>query len=693
MSNDLPHRRRNLLTGEWVLVSPQRMKRPWQGEQKPVVDDDRATHDPQCYLCPGNDRAGGQRNPDYAGTFVFQNDFPALLAESGESSGTALFREEPACGEARVICYSPDHSATLARLDNAARRTVIDTWCEQSADLGARWRHVQIFENQGAMMGASSPHPHGQVWAGDFVPTIIEREDRRQREYFAASGQPLLHAVSEAESALDARVVAGNDHWLATVPHWAAWPFETLLIARNPVQRLEALSHDERDALASILGLVLGAYDALFETDFPYSMGWHGAPHGLGADCEHWRLHAHFFPPLLRSAEIRKHMVGFELLAETQRGHNTRSRRTAPARAYGMTSRLEEKAVSVFVQRFGEEPAGTVFAPGRVNLIGEHVDYNEGLVLPMPVREGTAIAWSVQKQSVIDVVAADLDESSRFDPASPVATGGTGWESYIRGMAAHAQETPPGMRLLVTGNLPRGSGLSSSASLCIAAGKAFAAAANVQLDAVSLAKAAQRTEHEYAGVACGIMDQMAVAAGQASHAMLLDCRDLSFRHVRLPAEWAVVIVESGVKRGLVDGEYNTRRQQCEAAAHKLGVPSLRDAIADDLCAAELTEVEKKRARHVIEEIARVKLAVDAIEQGDLGAMGEILRSGHGSLRDRFEVSVPALDTLVDELNSAIGHRGGARMTGAGFGGAAVAVLERDRAAWLTERIQRPVILV
>ncbi|MBX7527705.1 UDP-glucose--hexose-1-phosphate uridylyltransferase [Qipengyuania vesicularis] len=319
MTSDLPHRRKNLLTGDWVLVSPQRMKRPWQGEVKMAQPASRPAHDPSCYLCPGNERSGGVTNPHYDGTFVFPNDFPALLSESESASTGKLFEEQPARGEARVICYSPDHSMTMARMDDAARRMVVQSWCELSAELGARWAHVELFENKGAMMGASSPHPHGQVWAGDFVPTIVEREDVQQRAQFAAGGSPLLGDVIAAEIASGERVVVKNEHWLVIVPHWAAWPFETLVLARTPVARLENLDVEAREGLASVLGKLLCAYDALFDTDFPYSMGWHGAPHGAGDDTGHWRLHAHFYPPLLRSAEIRKHMVGFELLAETQR--------------------------------------------------------------------------------------------------------------------------------------------------------------------------------------------------------------------------------------------------------------------------------------------------------------------------------------------------------------------------------------
>ncbi|WP_353216738.1 UDP-glucose--hexose-1-phosphate uridylyltransferase [Sandarakinorhabdus sp.] len=323
MTNTLPHRRQNLLTGEWVLVSPQRITRPWQGEASPPPPALAPAHDPACHLCPGNARADGTRNPDYAGVHVFPNDFPALLDQAAPPAEPpaelGLLQEMPARGAALVICYSPDHSASLASLGDAARTAVVATWCALSASLGTCWANVQIFENRGAMMGASSPHPHGQVWAGDFVPTLVAREDDRQRTHFAATGRALLADVADAELAAGTRVVAMNDDWLAVVPHWAAWPFETLIIARGDVRRLDDVGPDQQVSLAVLLGRLLAGCDALFAAPFPYSLGWHGAPHALGADCAHWRLHAHILPPLLRSASVRKHMVGFELLAETQR--------------------------------------------------------------------------------------------------------------------------------------------------------------------------------------------------------------------------------------------------------------------------------------------------------------------------------------------------------------------------------------
>lgn len=311
-----PHRRLNPLTGRHVLVSPQRGDRPWQGAAEAPAPPRGPAHDPTCYLCPGNVRANGVRNPDYAGTYVFPNDFPALLAAS-DPPADPLFEAGPARGETRVICFSPDHGATLARLDQPALEAVVDAWVDQAEELGRRFVSVQLFENKGAAMGCSNPHPHGQVWATDFVPDEPAIEDARQRDWLLAHGTPLLAQVA-AREAEGERVVERTDRWLAIVPFWATWPFETLLLPRFAVARLPDLGRDDRADLALILGRLTRRYDRLFGVDFPYSMGWHGAPFD-GTPAAHWRLHAHFYPPLLRSASVRKFMVGFEMLAEAQR--------------------------------------------------------------------------------------------------------------------------------------------------------------------------------------------------------------------------------------------------------------------------------------------------------------------------------------------------------------------------------------
>ena len=299
---------------------PHRLQRPWQGQVEDEAPETRSRHDPSCYLCPGNARAGGQRNPDYATTFVFDNDFPALLPESAAptTDGGGLLVSEPATGRCRVICFSPRHDLTLPEMAVEEIRTVVDVWAGQVAELGRQYRWVQVFENKGAIMGSSNPHPHGQIWASNYLPNEPAKEEHHQIAYFQEHGSPLLVDYAKLESDRQERIVVENEHWLAVVPYWAVWPFELLLVAKQPVLRLPDLSPDARNALAEILKQILIKYDNLFETSFPYSMGWHGAPLGVGAQ-PHWQLHAHFYPPLLRSATVRKFMVGFEMLGEPQR--------------------------------------------------------------------------------------------------------------------------------------------------------------------------------------------------------------------------------------------------------------------------------------------------------------------------------------------------------------------------------------
>jgi UDPglucose--hexose-1-phosphate uridylyltransferase len=317
--SSLPHRRLNALTGEFVLVSPHRAKRPWQGKVEALPEIARPSYDPDCYLCPNNLRANGERNPTYNSVYVFDNDFAALLADAtAQTFSNKLFHAQTVQGRCRVLCFSPRHDLTLAEMSQADIERVIVAWQQETLYLGEHYQWIQIFENKGELMGCSNPHPHGQIWALNALPNEARKEDTQQRAYFEVHRYPLLVDYLQQELLEAERIILENMEWVVLVPFWAVHPFETLLLPKRRVQRLTELSDRERASLAEILKRLLVRYDNLFGTSFPYSMGWHQAPFGT-ADVSHWQVHAHFYPPLLRSATVKKFIVGFELLGELQR--------------------------------------------------------------------------------------------------------------------------------------------------------------------------------------------------------------------------------------------------------------------------------------------------------------------------------------------------------------------------------------
>ncbi len=318
-----PHRRLNLLTGEWVLVSPHRTQRPWQGQVEKTAREQLPQYDPQCYLCPGNTRSNGAQNPPYESTFVFDNDFAALLPpkpEQKNESTSGLLTAQPEVGICRVICFSPRHDLSIPLMSQAEVEKVVQTWTQQYMDLGSiDWiRHVQIFENRGAAMGASNPHPHSQVWSTGQIPNETRKELDQQQAYLHEHGTCLLCDYLKAEQKDGSRVVASNAHFTALVPFWAVWPFEVLVIAHRHMGSMPEMTVEEAAGMADILRQVSIMYDNLFEVPFPYSMGFHQKPTD-GGDYGFSHFHFHYYPPLLRSATVRKFMVGFEMLGMPQR--------------------------------------------------------------------------------------------------------------------------------------------------------------------------------------------------------------------------------------------------------------------------------------------------------------------------------------------------------------------------------------
>ncbi len=322
LHSELPHKRLNALTGEWILVSPHRSKRPWQGHTENPGAPPAASYDETCYLCPGNKRSNDEINPDYKDTYSFINDFSALLPDYSEEeiSKEDLFLTKPVRGLCKVLCFSPDHHLTLALMELEAIEKVVAMWKKEYAEISKiDWiKYIQIFENKGEIMGCSNPHPHGQIWAQSDFPMEIIKENRRQQNYYQKHGDDLLGRYLEQELFINERIVCLNEHFVALVPFWATWPFETMIISKRHFQNILQMNELEIKALADILKRLTTRYDNLFQTNFPYSAGMHQGPVNDGEHPE-WHWHMHFYPPLLRSASVKKFMVGYELLANPQR--------------------------------------------------------------------------------------------------------------------------------------------------------------------------------------------------------------------------------------------------------------------------------------------------------------------------------------------------------------------------------------
>ncbi|MDR8392395.1 UDP-glucose--hexose-1-phosphate uridylyltransferase [Aliifodinibius sp. S!AR15-10] len=333
-----PHRRLNPLTGEWIQVSPHRAKRPWQGKEEEEAKDKKPEYDPKCYLCPGNDRAGDAQNPEYESTFVFTNDFSALKPDTPSETFNKddLLVAKGEKGICRVICFSPRHDLTLPEMEISQVREVVDLWVSEYTQLGEREyiNYVQIFENKGQIMGCSNPHPHGQIWAQQTIPDEPAKELKQFKKHYEQHGTTLLQDYLQIEKEEQKRIVVENDDFAVVVPFWAFWPFETLLVSKRPFSRFTDMSEQEKDSLASIIHRITIKYDNVFNVSFPYSAGFHPAPTD-GKEYPEWHFHMHFYPPLLRSATVKKFRVGYEMLGTSQRD-------ITPESAAGLLQELPE---------------------------------------------------------------------------------------------------------------------------------------------------------------------------------------------------------------------------------------------------------------------------------------------------------------------------------------------------------------
>jgi UDPglucose--hexose-1-phosphate uridylyltransferase len=318
---DYSHKRYNILTGEWVLVSPHRAKRPWQGQNEAVSDEQLSAYDSTCYLCAGNTRINGEQNPNYKDVFIFTNDFAALQKNSPKFLvNEGLFKAESEQGICKVVCFSPDHSKSLADMAVEDINKVVKAWQQEYVSLGLldNINYVQIFENKGAVMGCSNPHPHGQIWSQSTLPNEVYKKDKHQKAYYNENKGSLLGNYLKQELRANDRIIYQNDDFVVLIPFWAVWPFETMIIPKRHHRHIAEISEKESLTFADAISKITKAYDQLFLCSFPYSSGIHQAPTN-GESNKHWHWHMSFYPPLLRSATVKKFMVGYEMFGSPQR--------------------------------------------------------------------------------------------------------------------------------------------------------------------------------------------------------------------------------------------------------------------------------------------------------------------------------------------------------------------------------------
>lgn len=742
-----PEMRRDPLTGDWVPLAAHRMNRTFL----PAAD--------SCPLCParpGSAYSDGEVPDTDYDVVVFENRFPSLQRVPGVPDvvveDAPLQHHAPAAGRCEVVCFSSDHRTSFGALPPQRVRTIIDAWADRTAALGAEPGVEQVFcfENRGQEIGVTLHHPHGQIYGYPYVTPRTRTLLDQAREHHRRTGRSLLRDVLESELADGRRVVLETEHWVAYVPYAARWPVEVHLAPRRDVPDLPALTDAERDDLATAYLELLRRLDRFFETadgepiPMPYIAAWHQAPAREGRSVADGgtdvvtlaRLHLQVFS-VLRAPGKLKYLAGSESgmgawISDTTPEHiAARLQELAPtSAARGWVPALSDddgaaRARAVLAETFGaDEPGEEVHvwaAPGRVNLIGEHTDYNAGLCLPVALPHRTYVALRPRPDSLVRVASAQAPGetwTARLEEVGPGEV--AGWGSYVAGVAWALRErlvaqgadpaAVPGFDAAVDSSVPFGAGLSSSAALECAVAVALDDVAGLGLAATDagravLATASVRAENEIAGAPTGGMDQSAALRAQAGHALLLDCRpglDPVESASQVPfdldaAGLALLVVDTRAEHRLVDGQYALRRATCEDAARTLRIGSLRelaDAVdASDDPAAALAraldalpdDVARRRVRHVVTEIGRVRELVALLRAGRPDAVGPLMNASHASLRDDYEVSSVELDVAVDAAR--VAGALGARMTGGGFGGSAIALVRADQVEAVADAVR------
>ncbi len=691
------------LLEQWVITATHRQERTFL----PPED--------YCPLCPT--RPGGfptEIPGEGYDIVVFENRFPSLQASPPPPAvaGTDLWPVRPASGICEVVVYSPQHQGALGSMSLARIRNLVRVWRDRYLELGANpeVKYVLVFENRGEAVGVTLHHPHGQIYAFPYVPPVVERELAAWRAHRQRTGRCLLCDSLAQERADGRRLVLEGERFVAWVPFHARYPYETYLApAAHQASMAEWTPADAEDLAAVLKGLLV-KYDALFQKPFPYVMVVHQAPTD-GGDHGAYHLHFEFYPPLRAESRLKvlagcelgagsfvNDTVAEETAAELRRAGPASAaavreaeRRPTPRRREGSAGGGPGAApmAEVLAAAFG--PGGdivTAVAPGRVNLIGEHTDYNDGFVLPMAIEARIEMAARRRGGREVRVHSASYGETLAFSLAEPIRPDpGHPWSNYVRGVLWALQRAGiavGAMDLALGGALPQGAGLASSAALEVATALAARALAGFEMEAPRLARLCQKAENEFVGVQCGIMDPFVSLAARAGHALFLDCRSLAHEHIPLAlGEHVVAICHSGVKHALLGSEYNLRRRQCQAGVEALrasfpGIGALRDATLEQLeaCRPRMPLDVHRRCRHVVTENLRVLESAAALRAGDLRLFGRLMDASHASLRDDYQVSCPEVDLLVELARRQPGVLA-ARLTGAGFGGCTVNLVARD----------------
>lgn len=678
--------RYNPMLRTWTMVGANRQARP---------------HLPKdwCPFCPGSGQV-----PDSFEVLQYDNDFPILSmdAPTPDLPPSPLYRSATATGKCEVILYSSDHHARLHDLDQAHVEKLIDLWIERTRALSQdpRIKYVFPFENRGQEVGVTMPHPHGQIYAYSFVPAKIEAELASCHAHHKDTGRCLVCDMNTEERRFGGRVVMENDSFLAYLPFFTDYPYGVMVAPKAHRPSLLELNDAERRDLAALLKLLTASFDRLFDRPFPYMMVFHHAPVNEPAwqGCEPYtHFHIEFYPPL-RAKDKIKWYAGSEMGAGAAGNVMCVEESVLHLRRAVLDevkSRGGDQAVANELRTAHEDLFGAgeapliVCSPARVNLIGEHIDYNGGMVLPAALDRATYL--SVRQRRDDRIIARNVNFDGTFEQrtSDPLVRGATtGWFNYLSGMLEVLQGAglilDRGFEALFYSDVPAGSGVSSSAAVEVAIGKALSALYGLDLDERRIALLGQKAENEFVGVSCGIMDQFAVALSKTGHALLLDCATQQTRHVPLElGDVVMVLANTNKERRLADSKYNERRAECDAALAALHrkLPALRDLCSLDEATFEAhaplieNEIVRRRARHVVSEHARVHAAVAALESGDLASFGRLMKRSHRSLRDDYEVTGEHLDALFDLAKDAPGCLG-TRMTGAGFGGCTVSLVNK-----------------